>query len=227
VSAVSGTGQTVQAGEAFAAPLVASVADETGNAVSGVSVEFTLPDSDGTATFADGGRTATAVTGAGGRATSPALTGGRAGALVATARVAGVAEAATYALRVVAVVSRSADLGVKLLVITPDWAEPGNAARLVVVATNNGNATATRATLTLNLPRGWVVRNSHDRAKRDGRRWTRTVDIPAGQRARFFVTVGFGSPKVREVTASVRSSATDPTPGDNSVRLRLRPRSLR
>ncbi len=58
-----------------------------------------------------------------------ALTGGRAGALVATARVAGVAEAATYALTVGAVeVSRSADLRVELKAAGPGWARPGNAA---------------------------------------------------------------------------------------------------
>ncbi len=61
--------------------------DELGNPVSGVEVEFTLPATDGSATFAGGGTTRSVTTGANGRATSPVVRAERAGAVEATAVV--------------------------------------------------------------------------------------------------------------------------------------------
>ena len=72
VAATSGTPQSAPIGTAFAAALVATVTDASGNAVSGVIVTFTPPASGASGTFAGGVNTAT--TNSSGAATSAVFT---------------------------------------------------------------------------------------------------------------------------------------------------------
>ena len=75
--ATSGGGQSAVVSAAFANPLVATVTDGDGNAVTGVSVTFTAPASGASGLFADGGTPAatdTVMTDANGKATSTTFT---------------------------------------------------------------------------------------------------------------------------------------------------------
>ncbi len=77
LTATSGSGQSAQAGAAFANPLVATITDGDGNGVPGISVTFTAPASGASGTFADGGTPAATdpeTTDANGNATSTAFT---------------------------------------------------------------------------------------------------------------------------------------------------------
>ena len=71
LAATSGSGQTTTVGIAFANPLVATVTDQYGNPVSGVTVTFTPPASGASGSFTT---SATAVTGSNGQATSNTYT---------------------------------------------------------------------------------------------------------------------------------------------------------
>ena len=71
LTATSGSGQSAMVGAAFANPLVATVTDQYGNPVSGVTVTFTPPGSGASGTFTT---SATAVTGSNGQATSNTYT---------------------------------------------------------------------------------------------------------------------------------------------------------
>ena len=71
LTATSGSGQSAMVGAAFANPLVATVTDQYGNPVSGVTVTFTPPASGASGTFTT---SATAVTGSNGQATSNTYT---------------------------------------------------------------------------------------------------------------------------------------------------------
>ena len=71
ITATSGSGQTTTVGMAFANPLVATMTDQYGNPVSGVTVTFTPPASGASGSFTT---SATAVTGANGVATSNTYT---------------------------------------------------------------------------------------------------------------------------------------------------------
>ncbi len=73
--AVSPAAQATPTGSAFASPVTATVTDALGPVV-GVRVTFTAPAGAPSATFASGGRMATALTNASGVATSPAITAG-------------------------------------------------------------------------------------------------------------------------------------------------------
>ena len=98
IIATSGSGQSAIEGTAFAAPLVATVKDGSGNPLSGILVTFTAPPLTGASgTFAGG--VASATTGANGSATSPIFTANNvAGTYNVTASVAGVTTPATFTL---------------------------------------------------------------------------------------------------------------------------------
>ncbi len=74
ITATSGGGQSAADGTAFAKPLVATVTDSNNNAVSGVSVTFTAPQSGASGTFAGGSATDTEATNSSGVATSSVFT---------------------------------------------------------------------------------------------------------------------------------------------------------
>uniref|UniRef100_UPI000806940E autotransporter domain-containing protein n=2 Tax=Tritonibacter mobilis TaxID=379347 RepID=UPI000806940E len=75
LSVQSGSGQVVEVGAQFAAPLVALVTDSGGAGVAGVDVTFTAPASGASVVFASTGtRSETVTTGADGTATSSAMT---------------------------------------------------------------------------------------------------------------------------------------------------------
>ena len=75
VVATSGTPQTTPAGDAFGAPLVATVTDSAGNPIPGEQVFFTAPTSGASGTFASNGtNTETVMTDANGMATSSVFT---------------------------------------------------------------------------------------------------------------------------------------------------------
>ena len=94
VGATSGTPQTTPAGDAFGAPLVATVTDSAGNPIPGEQVFFTAPTSGASGTFAGAGTTLNVVTDANGVATTSALTAnGTAGTFSVTATVAGLTPA--------------------------------------------------------------------------------------------------------------------------------------
>ncbi len=100
IAATMGSPQTVTVGGAFAAPFTALVKDSSGNPVAaGVSVTFTAPASGAGGAFVGGGATATALTAAGGAATSPAFTANTiAGAYSVVASAPGVALPALFSL---------------------------------------------------------------------------------------------------------------------------------
>ncbi len=97
IMAVAGTPQVVAVTKAFQ-PLKAEVVDRFGNAISGVKVTFTAPKTGATGTFG-GSATATALSGANGVATAPALTANsQLGSFTVTATATGVGTSASFAL---------------------------------------------------------------------------------------------------------------------------------
>ncbi|MGI8856897.1 MAG: beta strand repeat-containing protein [Thermomicrobiales bacterium] len=100
IVATTGTPQSAAVGGTFALPFTALVKDSGGNPVAaGVSVTFTTPASGAGGTFVGGGATATALTVAGGVATSPAFKANAvAGAYSVVASAPGVALAALFSL---------------------------------------------------------------------------------------------------------------------------------
>jgi hypothetical protein len=100
IVATTGTAQSVAVGGVFAAPFTALVKDSNGNPVAaGVSVTFVAPASDASGTFVGGNATATALTVAGGTATSPAFKANTiAGGYSVAASAPGVAVPALFSL---------------------------------------------------------------------------------------------------------------------------------
>lgn len=99
IAVYSGSPQSATVGSAFASPLRAIVRDIDGNIVAGATVQFALPASGASATFAGGGLTASAISDSRGIADSPAVTANTVvGAFVASAAVAGVATPASFSL---------------------------------------------------------------------------------------------------------------------------------
>ncbi len=96
----SGSGQTANAGTAFANPLQATVTDAGGNALRGISVTFTAPSGTSAGgTFAGGSNTATVTTDSNGHATAPQFTAnGTSGTYIVVARVQGVTSTANFQL---------------------------------------------------------------------------------------------------------------------------------
>lgn len=111
IAATSGSGQSATVGTAFSTPLVVTVTDSSGNAVSGASVTFTVVagSSGASASFATGGATDTETTGSNGQATtSQALTANAtAGTFTVTASVSGVSTPATFNFTNTAVVANT------------------------------------------------------------------------------------------------------------------------
>lgn len=97
ISATSGSGQSATVGTAFTNPLVATVSDQYGNPVSGVTVTFTPPSSGASGTFSGGVNTAT--TNSSGVATSQTFTANTtAGGYSVTASTPGASASATFTL---------------------------------------------------------------------------------------------------------------------------------
>jgi len=92
--ATSGGGQAALTGTVFAAPLVATVKDSSGNAISGASVVFSAPGSGASAALSP----STAPTSVSGQTNVAATANGTAGAYTVSASVAGVAVPVTFAL---------------------------------------------------------------------------------------------------------------------------------
>jgi hypothetical protein len=157
IAATGGTPQTAPTGTVFATPLQATVKDLLGNPVSGAVVTFTAPSSGAGATFA-GLATATATTGADGKATAPALTANAVvGSYSVTASVSGVSAAAVFSLTnaVRGSLAASGTSGITAVNLTAegttDWEHWGDGlnrkARVTAVLTNytaigGGSATA-------------------------------------------------------------------------------------
>jgi hypothetical protein len=96
VTATAGTPQSATVNAAFATVLRATVKDNDGNLLSGVSVTFAAPASGASGAF---GGPATVTTNSGGVAAAPALTAnGQAGSYTVTASVAGVTAPASFSL---------------------------------------------------------------------------------------------------------------------------------
>jgi adhesin/invasin len=99
VAPAGGTPQSTTVLTTFAQPLVALVKDAGGNPLSGKSVTFTAPAGGASGTFAGNTTTATAVTDANGRATSPVFTANHiSGTFTVTGSVAAVFGSATFSL---------------------------------------------------------------------------------------------------------------------------------
>ncbi len=94
ISAVTGTPQTAEVDATFGASLVVLVRDADDNPVPGATVTFAAPDSGASATISP----SVAVTGADGQVGVAVTAGTIAGAYLASATVAGGAQAATFAL---------------------------------------------------------------------------------------------------------------------------------
>lgn len=99
ITPTSGSGQSAQVNHAFGAPLVATITDAAGNAISGANVTFSAPSSGASGAFAGGATTAIAPTNASGVATSPVFTANAtAGPYSVSATVAGIASPASFSL---------------------------------------------------------------------------------------------------------------------------------
>lgn len=99
VQAFAGAGQSATVNKAFGDTLQALVLDRLARPVPGVAVRFDLPAAGASATFASGGISVSATTNAQGIAVSQVLTANAVvGTYSASASVAGVATAATFAL---------------------------------------------------------------------------------------------------------------------------------
>ncbi|MGB6845256.1 MAG: hypothetical protein WBE09_10190 [Candidatus Acidiferrales bacterium] len=97
ISTTSGSGQTAAVSAVFSAPLVATVLDQNGNGVSGVTVTFAAPASGASGTFAGGSDTA--VTSSAGTAMSAAFTANStSGSYTVTASAPGVTGTASFSL---------------------------------------------------------------------------------------------------------------------------------
>ncbi len=94
VATSDGTPQSAAVNQPFAAPLVARVTDSFGNGIAGVSVGFAAPASGASAVLSS----ATAVTGADGRASVTATANATAGSYAVVASVSGAASTASFAL---------------------------------------------------------------------------------------------------------------------------------
>ncbi len=105
IASTAGTPQSAAVGTAFATAFQATVKDQYGNPVSGVSVTFAAPASGAGGSFAGGGTT-TVTTNSIGVATAPAFTANTVmGSYSVTATVAGVSAGATFSLSNAVVVS--------------------------------------------------------------------------------------------------------------------------
>ncbi|MGH9106178.1 MAG: hypothetical protein ACRDZX_10140 [Acidimicrobiales bacterium] len=99
ITAGAGSSQSAEAGTDFNVPLAVSVTDVQGNPVAGAMVRFSAPRSGPSGVFAGRGTTATVATDLEGVATAPPFGAGMArGGYVVTAKVAGLAQVASFAL---------------------------------------------------------------------------------------------------------------------------------
>jgi hypothetical protein len=98
IKVTSGGGQKATVATAFAKPLVATVKDQYGNAVAGVTVTFTAPSSGAGGTFSNGLTTITAVTGSNGQVSETLTANTRAGGYRVSASAGGVSKAAGFRL---------------------------------------------------------------------------------------------------------------------------------
>lgn len=153
IVATSGSGQTASISTAFAAPLVATVKDQYGNAVNGASVTFTIVSSGGAGgTFAGGGTTNTVTTNSSGAATSSTITAnGTKGSYSATASVSGVSTPATFTLTNAAGAAASI---VASSSSTPQSATVNTAfgSALIVTVKDSGGNPVSGATVTFTAP---------------------------------------------------------------------------
>ncbi len=150
IAATSGTPQTATVGIAFVSPLVATVQDSNGNAVSGETVTFTAPTSGASGTFAGGMNTAT--TNSSGVATSAVFTANAtAGSYTVTASVAGVSRTARFKLTNQA---GSSPASIAATTGTPQSATISTAfaSPLAVAVKNSGGSGVSGVTVTFTAP---------------------------------------------------------------------------
>lgn len=98
ILATSGTPQSATVNTVFSSPLVATVSDQDGNPVNGVTVTFTAPSTGKSGTFMGGVTTITATTNAQGQAQVNITANATTGSYNVTASVIGVTTAASFAL---------------------------------------------------------------------------------------------------------------------------------
>ncbi len=99
LTAGAGTSQATELGTDFAVPLAVTVSDQSGNAVSGAAVTFRAPASGASGAFAGSGAAVVVDTDANGVATAPYFSANDTpGGYIVTAKVAGLAAQATFAL---------------------------------------------------------------------------------------------------------------------------------
>jgi hypothetical protein len=98
LTATSGNGQTTTVFSAFSSSLTATVRDQYGNAVSGVSVTFTAPTSGASGTFSGGVTTTVATTDASGQVSTPVTANDTAGIFAVTASAAGISTPTSFGL---------------------------------------------------------------------------------------------------------------------------------
>jgi hypothetical protein len=150
IAATSGTPQTATVGLAFASPLLATVEDSNGNAVSGVTVTFTAPSSGASGTFTGG--TNTAITNSSGVATSAVFTANATvGSYTVTASVAGVSRTARFKL------TNQASSGPASIAVTTGTPQSATistafASPLVVTVKNSGGSGVSGVTVTFTAP---------------------------------------------------------------------------
>lgn len=95
IAASSGSGQSANTGASFGAPLVATLTDQLGHPITGVTVTFTGPGSGAGVAFPSGN---TAITNAQGQASVAVAANGTAGSFAVTASAAGIAAPASFSL---------------------------------------------------------------------------------------------------------------------------------
>ena len=119
ISVTSGAGQNATVNTAFASALTATVTDQYGNPLSGVSVTFAAPGSGASATF-PGGATATTVSN--GQASDAINANTIAGSYSVTASVSGVSTPASFSLSNTA--GAASSISVTSVAAKPPWSIP-------------------------------------------------------------------------------------------------------
>jgi hypothetical protein len=220
VTPAGGDGQTALVGQPFGTPLDAVVSDASGNPVPGASVTFTISAG---ATFANGTRTATVVTGPTGHAVAPAMRAGAvAGAFTVSATVPGV-PGATFAETVTtANPTGRADLAVSSGAVPVVTRGQPFATRAVV--RNLGPTTATGVLVAVPTPYGVEVVDAGGGQRVPGAVLFRTSSLRAGATATFTVTMRLVRPQTSAFVLSAYALAATPDPAlrNNSSRTTVR-----
>jgi Putative Ig domain/Domain of unknown function DUF11 len=204
IAVVSGDGQSVQAGHAYAAPLVTSLSDAFGNPVSGATVTYAVTS--GAANFA-GAASAGVSTNAAGLATSPALTATNpAGAVTVTASVGALSTSFTETSTVA---PTKADLA--LTMTGPATIKVGKTGNINVIVHNPGSTGAKVLTTTVSVGPGLSIVSANNAGAISGGTVTwHLASIAKGATHTYWMVVRATAAGTGQLTGNVTAATPDP-----------------